>query len=117
MVHKFAILIHWLTPEKGVHLFRNSLPIMRTPFQLLAPHAYSISFVSLKLKEHNACTRDFWCMHCAPSIQDLHQNTIEMHICMRRKHLEWCTRCKQEVSKKMYTLLWCKPVDRAYSAV
>ncbi len=31
---------HWLTPRKGVHLFRYFLHSMRTPLRLFPPHAY-----------------------------------------------------------------------------
>ncbi len=31
---------HWLTPRKGIYLFRYFLPTMRTPVQLFPPHAY-----------------------------------------------------------------------------
>ncbi len=34
------VTFQWLTPEKGVCLFRNSLSTMRTPYQLFPPHAY-----------------------------------------------------------------------------
>ena len=44
-------------------------------------------------------------------LQCVHDNTIEMHICMRMKQLDWCTHRGQEIPKQVYALSWCKPVD------
>ena len=41
-------------------------------------------------------------MVCVPGmcIMLLHfKITIDMHVCMRKKQLEWCTHCRQEVPK------------------
>ncbi len=63
----YSLNNNWLTPRKGVHLFRYLLHSMRTPLWLFPPHAYvyfycfvvyALSAVSL-----NAYTRDLWCTH------------------------------------------------------
>ena len=43
------------------------------------------------------------------AVVGLHCET--MHICMRRKQLDWCTHCVQEIPKQVYTLSCCKPVE------
>ena len=88
-------LNHWLTPEKGVHLFRNFPPTMCTPLQLFFLYAYMHSYCILV---YALCSFNL-------------RLTIEMHVCMRRKQLEWCTHCGQEVPKQVYALFWCKPVE------
>ncbi len=103
---------HWLTPRKGVHLFRYFLPTMRTPNQLFSPHAYMhfSCFVvyALSARALNAYTKDLWCTHW------LHHKTMEMQICMGRKELDRCTHCGKEIPKQVYTLSWCKPVKWFY---
>ena len=42
--------------------------------------------------------------------QCIHYKTIEMHICMKMKQLDWCIHCGQEIPKQVYALSWCKPV-------
>ncbi len=49
------------------------------------------------------------CIECHGT-QCVHHRTIKMHICMRRKQLDWCTHCGQEIPKQVYALSWCKPV-------
>ncbi len=55
------LLVHWLTPRKGVHLFMYFLPTMRTPIELFSPHAYMhfCCFVvyALSALALNACTK------------------------------------------------------------
>ncbi len=103
---------HWLTPRKGVHLFRYFLPTMRTPVQLFPPHAYMHFYCSvvyaLSAMTLNAYTKHLWCTQWVSCV---HHNTIEMHICMRRKQLDWCSHCGQEILKQVFALSWCKPVN------
>ena len=58
-------------------------------------------------KEHNAYTK--FCgacivLDCEPWIQCIHFNTIQMHICMRRKQLDRYMHCGQEIAKQVYIL-------------
>ncbi len=58
---------HWLTPRKGVHLFRYFLHSMCTPLWLFHPHAYlhfyCFAVYALSAKTLNAYTKDLWCTH------------------------------------------------------
>ena len=38
--------------------------------------------------------------------QCVHHKTIEMHTRLRRKQLDWCTHCGQEIPKQVYALSW-----------
>ncbi len=44
--------------------------------------------------------------------QYVHHNTIEMHICMRRKQSNWCTHCGCEIPKQVYAQYTFSPIGQ-----
>ena len=107
-------LIHWLTPRKGVHLFRYFLHSMRTPLWLFPPHVYMhfYCFVlyTLSAMALNAYTRDLWCTHWV-SWHSMATPQNNRNAYMYEDETKWCTHWVQEIPKQVYAPSWCKPVD------
>ena len=98
---------HWLTPRKGVHLFRYFLPTMRTPVQLIPPHAYMHCYCfvvyALGSLALNAYTRGLWCMHWV--------SWHSMRTPQNNRNAYMHTHCGQQIPKRVCTLSWCKHVN------